>query len=368
MSAVSPMPTFSLWSGGLLHRLFRPKRWGGGRPWDALTRSLVMVAIGWLPLCLIGAFEALRTHRWDPLLFQLEVHVRWLVAVPLLFEAEVLVDRRVAIAIRFLQESGLVPEHEQRAFERVQRSTLAQCDSVVEPALLVIAIVASVMSRDNVPGLLHWWHGVVSFALYRFLVLRWLQRWLSWASMLARVARLKLALIGTHPDRVGGLLVLEYPSRAFSLVILAFGSVLASGLTRRVLSGEHVVLDTATIVVYVAVCVALPLLPLLPFIPVLIGAKRKALYHFGVFARRYVQAFDDKWMGHSGEEALGSQDIQALADLGASYEVIGEMRPIPFSKELVLFAVLVSLVPLVPLYLGTVPLSTIASQLVKAIL
>ena len=64
---------------------------------------------------------------------------------------------------------------------------------------------------------------------------------------------------------------------------------------------------------------------------------------------------------------MGSADIQSLADLGNSYEVIKTMRYVPFSKETVLQLAVVTLVPLAPLLLTMISLEELLKRLLTAV-
>lgn len=60
------------------------------------------------------------------------------------------------------------------------------------------------------------------------------------------------------------------------------------------------------------------------FAPRMARARRKGLADYGLLAQRYVERFDQKWVHevHPSEELLGTGDIQSLADLGNSYQVL----------------------------------------------
>jgi len=90
-------PDFSLVLGGPLFQLFRRSHLSG----DALEllqqRILVITLLAWLPLLALSALggEALGGRAAVPLLLDVEVHVRFLVALPLLIVAELLVHQRM---------------------------------------------------------------------------------------------------------------------------------------------------------------------------------------------------------------------------------------------------------------------------------
>ena len=81
------------------------------------------------------------------------------------------------------------------------------------------------------------------------------------------------------------------------------------------------------------------LAPLFFFVAHLADAKRTGLREYGIVASRYVAEFRRKWIeGHAaeGEALVGSGDIQSLADLSNSFDVVREMRLVPFGRATVL--------------------------------
>ena len=120
----------------------------------------------------------------------------------------------------------------------------------------------------------------------------------------------------------------------------------------------------AVLVVFL-LCVVLG--PLLVFTPQLAQAKRTGNREYGTLAERYVRAFDAKWLrgGAPPEEALvGSADIQSLADLASSFEVVRTMRLTPVTKEAIFQLVAVTLAPIVPLALTMMSLEELLQRLV----
>jgi hypothetical protein len=83
-------------------------------------------------------------------------------------------------------------------------------------------------------------------------------------------------------------------------------------------------------------------------------------------AERYVRGFDTKWLrrGAPADEALlGSGDIQSLADLGNSYQVIQDMHNSPVTRELMIVVAIATLLPVVPLLLTMMPLEELLKKL-----
>jgi len=83
-----------------------------------------------------------------------------------------------------------------------------------------------------------------------------------------------------------------------------------------------------------------------------------------------VREFDAKWLrgGAPADEPLvGSGDIQSLADLGNSYEVVRTMRVMPVTKEAILRLGIATLVPVVPLALTMMPLEELLKRLMSVV-
>jgi hypothetical protein len=83
-------------------------------------------------------------------------------------------------------------------------------------------------------------------------------------------------------------------------------------------------------------------------------------------ASRYVKAFDGKWIRNeqaTGESQLGTADLQSLADLTNSVNVVRGMHAVPFSRRLLMDYTVCVILPLVPLLFLKYPLSQLAAQL-----
>ena len=108
------------------------------------------------------------------------------------------------------------------------------------------------------------------------------------------------------------------------------------------------------------------MLPLFVFSAQLAAAKREGLREYGELAQRYVRAFDKKWLrggAPSGEPLVGSADLQSLADLGNSFDLVKRMRLAPVSRDAVLGLGAATLVPFVPLLLTIMPLEELVTML-----
>lgn len=82
-------------------------------------------------------------------------------------------------------------------------------------------------------------------------------------------------------------------------------------------------------------------------------------------ASRYVAEFRRKWIDgqpDAEERLVGSGDIQSLADLSNSFNVVRDMRLVPFSRTTVLQLALLTALPLAPLTLTMIPLEELIDR------
>ena len=212
----------------------------------------------------------------------------------------------------------------------------------------------------------------MSLPIFQFLLCRWYFRLFIWVRFLRQVSRIKLSLDPTHPDRVGGLGFLATTAAAFVPLAVAHGALLAGYIANRIFfldaSLPQFKAEIAIVVLFV-LCVFLG--PLLLFAAQLAQAKRTGLREFGTLAQRYAREFDAKWLrggAPAGEPLVGSADIQSLADLGNSYEVVRTMRIAPITRQSILQVAGATLLPVVPLALTMMPLEELLKKLLGVLL
>jgi hypothetical protein len=205
----------------------------------------------------------------------------------------------------------------------------------------------------------------------QFLLFRWYFRIFIWARFLWHVSRIDLVLIPTHPDRNCGLGFLGASAYAQSLLLTAHGAALAGYAANRIFYENASLPDfKLEIIALVAILMVVVLGPLVVFAPRILAAKRKGLREYGVFAAEYMRDFDRRWVqGRSAvsDSALGSTDIQSLADLDASFSVIKEITPFPFSRTTCIQLVLATAAPFLPLLLTMIPLEELLDRIIGAV-
>ena len=388
---LSEPANFSLVIGGPLYQMWRRTRLVGDALQLLRRRMIVLTVLAWVPLLVLSITEG---HAWGssvalPFLYDVELHVRLLLALPLLIVAELIVHRRMRPVVLQFVERGLIPDSARARFDAAITSAMRLRNSIW-PEVLLIAFVyvvgVGLLWRTQIrldvaswhgapangtwrPTMAGWWLGCVSLPLFQFLLLRWYFRLFVWARFLWHVSRIELTLMPTHPDRCGGLGFLASITHAFSPLLMAQGAVLAGMMADRIFyTGAKLPDFKVDVIGLVAVMMLAVLAPLLVFSPRLEVAKRMGLREHGTLAQRYVREYDHKWLrgGAPPDEPLvGSADIQSLADLGNSFEVLKDMRWVPFTVPTVLQLAATTLLPVLPLTLTMISLEELLERLLK---
>jgi hypothetical protein len=380
---------FSLVLGGPLYQLFRRSHLSG----DALElmrqRIIIISLFTWLPLLVLSALEghALGGSAAVPFLLDVEVHIRFLVVVPLFIVAELVVHQRMRFVVRQFLERNLIPESALARFNSAIASAYRLRNSVLAEVLLIAFVyvvgVLLIWRRYGALATATWyavptaeglqlslsgmWYGYVSQPIFQFLLLRWYFRIFIWMRFLWQVSCIELSLVPTHPDRVGGLGFLGNTVYAFTPLAVAHGAQLAGWIANRIFylgaALPEFKIEIAVIVLFL-LCMVLG--PLLVLAPQLAQAKRTGNREYGTLAERYVREFDAKWLrggAPADEPFVGSGDIQSLADLGNSFEVVRTMQIAPITRDAIIRLAAATLVPIVPLLLTMMPLEELLKKL-----
>jgi len=380
---------FSLVLGGPLFQLLRRARLSD----DAMTmvhrRVIVISLLAWLPLLILSALEShlLENSVAVPFLADIEVHIRFLVVLPLLIVAEYVVHQRMCRIGHAFLERKLVPDAAMPRFNEAMASAFRLRNSVLAEVLLLVLVYGvgvlivwrqyTALDTTTWYGLPSWagadlslaglWYGYVSLPIFQFLLVRWYFRLLIWMRFLWQVSRIDLQLIPTHPDRVGGVGFLSNTIYAFAPLVLAHGAMLAGQFANRIVFLGAELPDFKMEIVAIAIfllCIVLG--PLLVFSPQLERTKRTGLGEYGVLAAQYVRQFDLKWLRAGAprdESLLGSSDLQSLADMNHSYGAVRNMRLAPFGRDAILLLAAFLLAPIAPLLLTLMPLEDLLKQL-----
>ena len=389
-SPVEETQDFSLVLGGPIFQLLRRAHLEGEHLELLRRRILIITLLAWLPLLLLAVFGPAAGSVGRLSFFRdVEVHVRFLVALPVLIAAELLVHLRIRPVVRRFVERRIVLPRDLPRFNSAIESAVKLRNSIpVELGLLLIVYTFGLWLWDSrteivaatwyaLPGG-RWhltpaglWYVFVSIPIAQFILLRWYLRFFIWYRFLWHVSRIELNLIPTHPDRGAGLAFVGKSAYAFGPVLFAQGAMLAGVVASRVLyKGESLLSFKLQIGGFIVFFVLAILGPLLMFTPKMARARRKGLADYGLLAQRYVESFEQKWVlrdAVTSDELLGAADIQSLADLGNSYALVREMRPIPFALEDITRLAAAAAAPFVPLLLTIFSPEELMMRIIKVV-
>jgi hypothetical protein len=379
---------FSLTEGGpgsaLMKRLhlIHPKLGSG-----SARTALILMALTWLPLAILCLVEGLAFSGVTiPFFYDLATYGRFMIAVPVLILADIPVGARLRQVVKHFLEAHLIREEQMKEFGVILIDALRLRDSrVAEMTIVVLVYLSTYNSLAGVhfehgstwfrplPGQglagVGYWYAFVALPIFQFLFFRWIYRMALWSRILWKISKLDLLLTPTHPDAAGGLAFLGKGLIPFGLVLFALSAVVAGGIANRILysggklsdfQSSYAALFVIALVVFAG--------PVLVFVPDLMKLKLRGLMEYGVLGSEYTQAFHQRWIWRNnpdGEPLLGSGDIQSLADLGNSFEIIRKMKVLPIAVSDFIAMVLPGLLPALLLATTVMPLGEILKSLLK---
>lgn len=388
---------FSLILGGPLFQLLMRLRLATPTLGLLRKRIIFITLFAWLPLLLLSLVDG---KAWGgvgaPFLYDMEVQARFLVALPLLIAAELLVHLQLRMVVgEFIDRNIITQKMLPRFMEAIDSAMKLRNSVLVELILFLLVFVGgnflwttvSMMETIAFEGVGSWystsdsagahlslagyWYYFVSRPLFQFILFRWYFRLFIWARFLWQSSRLELNLIPIHPDRAGGLEFLALSGTAFLPLIVAHGVLLAGLIANSIFFAGAKLTDFMVLIIAIVVFLQLIVLgPLLVFSPQLLRTKITGLREYGILASKYVSDFDLKWVrggAKNDEQLIGSSDIQSLADIGNSFQVIREIQPFPFSKETVFQLIIFTLLPVLPLVLTMIPLEALIEKIFQTI-
>src|SRR5262249_47913385 len=294
-------PDFSIVLGGPLFQLLRRAHLEGDHLELLYRRLFFFLGITWLPFVLlatVGPFAG-SAGRFA-FLRDIEVHARFLVALPAFIAAELLVHlRMLPVARRFVERRIILLEDLPR-FYRAVESAFGLRNSIPLELGLFVAVYTfglffwhgrfgiEVATWYAMPGgrwnltLAGYWYVFISIPILQFILLRWYVRFLIWYRFLWQVSRMPLNLIPTHPDRSGGLGFLGGVSYTFGPILFAQGAMLAGLIASNVLyHGDNLLSFKLHAGSFVGFFVFVIFGPFLMFTPQMGSARRKGLADYG---------------------------------------------------------------------------------------
>ena len=215
-----------------------------------------------------------------------------------------------------------------------------------------------------------YWYALIALPVFQFLVYRTLWRWGIWTHLLWRLSRLPLQPIATHPDLAGGLSFLSIPSAGFAWVIAGLSAAQAGVWANKVLVAHAELMSfRPNLLAFTVAAVVVALGPLLVFTGTLWHCRFAAKIEYGDLAIDYTRQFHAHRIEQRQRDDLqGGADIQSLADLANSCEIVIKMRLFPFGPLLVALIAAAALLPMIPLILLSIPLMELLMKVGGAVL
>ena len=354
-----------------------------GRDGSTVTTGLMLGAAMWIVLITVAYVDGVADQLFS--LSKLSGHVRLLVVIPLFFYAEWLVNPRMAAFLAMLVRSGVIEEPTRPAFDALVGRVIRIKDSWVPDALCLIAAVTVSLTARHLPLVgatagsdpgsysgadATTWCWIVWLTVFRFFLARWIVRLVLWAYTLARISWLDLHLVPTHPDYAAGLGSLHQVQLHFIPLVLAISALQAASLAEELAAGSMVLGGVVPVVVLVAVMdmVLFGGPPLFFFVP-LWRARVSGLRTYMDLGSEYVRGFERKWaqgQRPQDETLVGTPDLQSLADLTNSLDVVRNLRMVPVAGQKLFLALgTAAALPLLPLLLFEYPVVDLAATFLR---
>jgi len=398
MTDTTSSESFRLSTGGLFHSVVTRLQIQKPDSYSIKRRILVLIALCWLPLLLLTAYEGtlINQHLEIPFIYDLSPHVRFLIVIPLLIAADPLIDPLIASNLQSIGSSGLIGDEHKKVYTKAveqfrhrKDSYLADIVILVIVSILVVSYIVnfedidanikyndwSIARGDNEPhpSYAGWWFLLVSSPILQIILFRWFWRFYLWAQFLFQVSRIQLKLQPTHPDMVGGLGILKNGENSFILIFFAFGAMLSVSIAEEILYADMTMTQAQGIIaMYIGVAILIMTLPLLFFSGQLIRAKRIGRVVYGSLGYRLSDAFDKKWGTPgdktSGEELLETADASAVCDYSDVYEVVREMRFLPTTMKDFVAQALILAVPFIPLVFIEIPVTEVLKRILDTVI
>ena len=348
--------------GGLLHRLEAVARL------TSLQRQIVTaLSIIWLPVVVLGLATEALTGEPEPIIRDVSLHVRALVATPVLLILDHMFPTACRNTLEQLVVQGFVPVSQEPRFElllrRAARLATAMLPELVF-ALLAFALgVAALWGMVPVGNLnraerfsaAQIWYVLVDFPFFQFLFWRALWRWAIWARILLGLSRMELALVPAHPDRRAGVQFLSLPSFDYcAMMLFAVSSVLCAEW-RGTLTFETFESFEPVLVTFAAVAILLAFGPLFCFTPPLMRARRAGLTESAAVASAFSRRFRREWLEPRDPDSLPT-DLMPLVNITEIYRQTAQrVIPILFDVRDLVFLLVATLLPVGAVMLIYIP-------------
>jgi hypothetical protein len=363
---------FSLARSGAFYSLLKKFDLAGWSQSDLLKRSLILALFAWLPLLVLSFLQGIasRVSVEIPFLKDFATHTRYLLIIPMLIFAETSVDFRLKIITTQFFKAGILDVKDLAHLKKIQHGIMRLSDSWWDE--LIILLIVAIGSYIRWHGessesslwvflsgptghIMSWagkWFVFFSLPIFQFLLLRWVWRWVIWIIYFYKISRMPLKLNPAHPDLAGGIGFLGLPPSPFLRINLALAFLFSTYIAEHIVFQHHQLQEYYFLIGGFALfSIIMNVLPLLVFMPTLITQRRKGIYDYSALIQEHHRQFDEKWIqGKHTESLLGSGDASSMVDINGSFETVMHMRMVPFNFKIMLSSIVISVIPLLPVF------------------
>jgi hypothetical protein len=203
------------------------------------------------------------------------------------------------------------------------------------------------------------------------LLLGWLWRIVSLAVLFARLGRLGLDLVPTHPDRAGGLGFIEKLPGAFAPVTFALSATLASRWAHEIVHHGQT-LDALKLPAagFVIAWTLLLLLPLVALMPALRATKKAELPAYSALVAMQGRLVRRRWVDRTSDAEppeIEPAGVGPVADAASLYDAVRSMRSAPIGKASLVAILGPILVPMLVVAALQIPLKSLLLKILKAL-
>jgi hypothetical protein len=363
---------FSLINSGIFYKLASRLGIGGTSPNHLLKRILFLIVITWIPMLILAAFQGLAFGSKVDIPFwkDFTMHARFLIVLPVLIFAEGSFDFRLKELTMQFFKSGILNDKDFASFNIIKKKVKDLSDSIWPDIVIFVFIIANVIFRLVTAGVNHisiWiflpdtdstslslsgiYLALFCGPLFQFIMFRWLWRWIIWFIYFRKLARLPLKLNSAHPDLSGGLGFLGYPPGPFIQVVFALAILFSTAIAEFVFFQNNKLQTYYPLMVaFALITVLINVMPLMVFLKPMIIQRRKGFFYYSALIQQHHMLFDAKWL-HAEHEpmSLGTSDPSSMADLNGSFEIVKNMKTLPFDIKIMLSSIVIAILPMLPL-------------------
>ena len=110
--------------------------------------------------------------------------------------------------------------------------------------------------------------------------------------------------------------------------------------------------------------------PLMILVPLLARVRREGPRSYGMLVQHHNQLFHDKWIAGNrptDELPICNADMSSLIDLGSSFDIVRQMKPIPVARGQLLQVAPIACIPRLPLAMLVLPFADVMKLLAGVI-